>query len=135
LKETAMTTSSQTRLLELLGIELPIIQAPMAGSSTPAIAVSEAGGLGYLPSAQYDESGLRAALDRVRAGTRRPINLNFFSHSNPADDPGRQSAWLKRLAGYYGEAGLDPDMPKPATGRTPFDATAAWRGGRSRVAA
>lgn len=122
-----MTTSSQTRLLALLGIELPIIQAPMAGSSTPemAIAVSEAGGLGSLPSAQYDETGLRAALDRVRAGTRRPINLNFFSHSNPADDPGRQAAWLKRLAGYYGEAGLDLDMPKPATGRTPFDATAA----------
>lgn len=122
-----MTTSSQTRLLELLGIELPIIQAPMAGSSTPemAIAVSEAGGLGSLPSAQYDESGLRAALDRVRAGTRRPINLNFFSHSNPADDPQRQAAWLKRLAGYYVEAGLDPDMPKPATGRTPFDAAAA----------
>jgi nitronate monooxygenase len=122
-----MTTASQTRLLDLLGVELPIIQAPMAGSSTPemAIAVSEAGGLGSLPSAQYDESGLRAALDRVRAGTRRPINLNFFSHSNPADDPERQSAWLKRLAGYYVEAGLDPDMPKPATGRTPFDATAA----------
>lgn len=122
-----MTTASQTRLLDLLGVELPIIQAPMAGSSTPemAIAVSEAGGLGSLPSAQYDESGLRAALDLVRAGTRRPINLNFFSHSNPADDPERQSAWLKRLTGYYVEAGLDPDMPKQATGRTPFDATAA----------
>ena len=122
-----MITSSQTRLLELLGIELPIIQAPMAGSSTPemTIAVSEAGGLGSLPSAQYDESGLRAALDRVQAGTRRPINLNFFSHSNPADDPERQSAWLQRLAGYYVEAGLDSDMLKPATGRTPFDATAA----------
>lgn len=122
-----MTTASQTRLLDLLGVELPIIQAPMAGSSTPemAIAVSEAGGLGSLPSAQYDESGLRAALDRVRAGTRRPINLNFFSHSNPADDPARRSAWLKRLAGYYVEAGLDPDMPKPTTGRTPFGATAA----------
>lgn len=122
-----MTTTSQAALLERLGVELPIIQAPMAGSSTPemVIAVSEAGGLGSLPSAQYDEAGLRAALDKVRAGTRRPINLNFFSHSNPADDPARQSAWLKRLAGYYVEAGLDPDMPKPATGRTPFDATSA----------
>jgi nitronate monooxygenase len=122
-----MTTASQTRLLDLLGIELPVIQAPMAGSSTPemAIAVSEAGGLGSLPSAQYDEGGLRAALDQVRAGTRRPINLNFFSHSNPVDDPERQSAWLKRLAGHYVEAGLDPNMPKPATGRTPFDTTAA----------
>lgn len=120
-----MTTASQSRLLALLGIELPIIQAPMAGSTTPemVIAVSEAGGLGSLPSAQYNESGLRAALDRVRAGTRRPINLNFFSHTNPAEDAARQSAWLARLAGYYREAGLDPDMAKPPSGRTPFDET------------
>lgn len=122
-----MTTIRQAELLDLLGIKLPIIQAPMAGSSTPemAIAVSEAGGLGSLPSAQYDERGLRAALDQVRAGTRRPINLNFFSHINPPDDPERQSAWLVHLAGYYAEARLDPNMPKPATGRTPFDAAAA----------
>ena len=98
----------------------------MAGATTPemVIAVSEAGGLGSLPSAQYTEAELRAALDRVRAGTRRPINLNFFCHANPADEPARQSAWLARLAGYYAEAGLDPDMPKPASGRTPFDEAA-----------
>jgi nitronate monooxygenase len=121
-----MTTSSRSTLLDLLGIELPVIQAPMAGAMTPdmVIAVSEAGGLGSLPTAMYDEKALRAALDQVRAGTRRPINLNFFCHTNPADDPARQSAWLARLAGYYAEAGLDPDMPKSAGGRTPFDAAA-----------
>lgn len=121
-----MTTPSRSKLTKLLGIELPIIQAPMAGATTPdmVIAVSEAGGLGSLPSAMYDESSLRVAFDRVRAGTRRPINLNFFCHTNPADDPARQSAWLTRLAGYYAEAGLDPDMPKPPAGRTPFDAAA-----------
>lgn len=118
-----MTVTNRSRLLDLLGIELPIIQAPMAGSTTPemVIAVSEAGGLGSLASAQYNEAGLRAALDKVRAGTRRPINLNFFSHTNPADDLARQSAWLKRLSGYYVEAGLDPDMPKTPSGRVPFD--------------
>lgn len=122
-----MPKTSQAQLLDLLGVELPVIQAPMAGSSTPemVIAVSEAGGLGSLPSAQYDEAGLRAALDKVRAGTRRPINLNFFSHTDPAEDPARQAAWLKSLSPYYVEAGLDPDMPKPATGRTPFNAAAA----------
>ncbi len=121
-----MTTSSRSILTDLLGIELPVIQAPMAGAMTPdmVIAVSEAGGLGSLPSAMYDESNLRAALDRVRAGTRRPINLNFFCHANPADDPARQSAWVARLAGYYADAGLDPDMPKPPAGRTPFDTAA-----------
>jgi nitronate monooxygenase len=40
----------------------------------------------------------------------------------PAADPARQAAWLKRLDGYYAEAGLDPDMPKTPSGRTPFDA-------------
>src|SRR6478736_4625860 len=126
-KGKTMTTSYQSRLTALLGVELPIIQAPMAGATTPemVIAVSEAGGLGSLPSAQYDEHALRAALDRVRAGTSRPINLNFFCHTNPADDPARQAAWLSQLTGYYAEAGLDPDMPKAPSGRTPFDATSA----------
>ncbi|ACL55847.1 NAD(P)H-dependent flavin oxidoreductase [Methylobacterium nodulans] len=121
-----MTSVSQSRLLDLLGIELPVIQVPMAGATTPemVIAVSEAGGLGSLPSAQYTEVDLRAALDRVLAGTRRPINLNFFCHANPAEDAARQSAWLARLAGYYAEAGLDPGMPKAQSGRTPFDAAA-----------
>jgi nitronate monooxygenase len=110
----------------LLGIGLPVIQAPMAGVTTPemVIAASEAGGLGSLPSAQYTPSELRAALDRVRAGTRRPVNVNFFCHETPAPDEARQSAWLARLGGYYEELGLDPAMPKAATGRTPFADTA-----------
>lgn len=122
-----MTSTAQSRLLDLFGVELPVIQAPMAGSTTPemVIAVAEAGGLGSLASAQYNEAGLRAALDTVRAGTRRPINLNFFAHANPAEDPARQAAWLARLSGYYAEAGLDPAMPKTPSGRAPFDATSA----------
>lgn len=121
-----MPTASNSRLLDLLGIELPIIQAPMAGATTPdmVIAVSEAGGLGSLPSALYTEVELRAALDRVRAGTRRPININFFCHANPDNDAARQSAWLACLAGYYAEAGLNLNMPKAPSGRTPFDAAA-----------
>lgn len=119
-----MTSTVQARLLDLFGIELPIIQGPMALASTPemVIAVSEAGGLGSLAGAQYDAAGLRIALDTVRAGTRRPINVNFFCHTPPADDPARQAAWLKRLGAYYVEAGLDPGMPKTPSGRTPFDA-------------
>lgn len=115
--------TNRSRLLDLLGIRLPVIQAPMAGATTPGmvIAASEAGGLGSLPSAQYAPAELRAALELVRAGTSRPINLNFFAHANPAEDAARQSAWLARLAGYYAELGLDPGMPKPASARTPFD--------------
>lgn len=113
-------------LMKILGIGCPIIQAPMAGATTPemVIAVSNAGGLGSLPSAQYSPSQLRVALDRVRSGTRRPINVNFFCHAHPVQDSVRQAEWLASLAKYYAEASLDPRMPKPAVTRTPFDAEA-----------
>lgn len=111
------------RVLELFGVDLPIIQAPMAGSTSPdmVIAVSNAGGLGSLPTALYSEEQLRAALDTVRAGTKKPINLNFFSHQTPADDPVAQAAWRARLRGFYVEEGLDADQPIPAAGRAPFN--------------
>ena len=115
--------SNPNRLLDLFGVELPIIQAPMAGATTTdmVIAASNAGGLGSLPSAVYAEADLRTALDTVRAGTTKPINVNFFAHLTPAEDPARLAAWRARLAPYYVEAGLDPDMPLPAGGRAPFD--------------
>jgi len=120
-----MTAWPDRRILDLFRIELPILQAPMAGASTPemAIAVSEAGGLGALPGAQYDLAGFRAALETVRAGTKRPINVNFFCHSMPARDAAEEQRWRARLAGYYREMGLDPEVPFPAAGRTPFDAS------------
>ena len=120
-----MDPDRSNRTLDLLGVELPVIQAPMAGATTAemVIAVSNAGGLGSLPSAVYSEAQLRAALDVVRAGTRKPINVNFFAHGTPAEDPDRQAAWRRRLAPYYIEAGLDPEMALPAGGRAPFDET------------
>jgi hypothetical protein len=113
-----------TSLREILGIDLPIIQAPMAGAATPqmVIAVSEAGGLGSLPCALYSSDQARQALDTVRRATSKPINLNFFCHVPPPPDPSRARAWLARLAPYYLEQGLDPEAPVPAGGRMPFDA-------------
>ncbi|MDE1994386.1 MAG: nitronate monooxygenase [Rhizobiaceae bacterium] len=118
-----MSEWPDTRILDLFGIEIPIIQAPMAGATTPemVLAVSEAGGLGALPSAQYNTEQLRAALDTIRAGTKKPINVNFFAHTMPQADPARQMAWRARLASYYVEAGLDPADPIPSGGRAPFD--------------
>jgi nitronate monooxygenase len=112
------------RILDLFGIELPIIQAPMAGTTTPemVIAVSEAGGLGSLPCAQYDLAQARAAMEQVRARTKRPYNFNVFCHRTPTPDPVRAQAWRARLAPYYLELGLDPAMPVAGGGRTPFDA-------------
>ena len=118
-----MTTWPDRRILDLFGIDLPIIQAPMAGPGTPelAIAVSEAGGLGSLPCALMSLDQARTALDTIRAATSAPINVNFFCHAPPPADPARNLAWRARLAPYYVELGLDPEAPVPASNRRPFD--------------
>jgi nitronate monooxygenase len=110
------------RIRDLFGIELPIIQAPMAGSvgSDMVIAVSEAGGLGSLPCAMLNPEQMRNELGIIRQGTSRPINLNFFCHQPPQTDPARESAWKQRLESYYVEFGLDPQASVPAAARAPF---------------
>ena len=64
-----MTSWHDRRIQDLFGIDLPILQAPMAGVSTPqmAIAVSEAGGLGSLACAQPTRRLATEALERLRA--------------------------------------------------------------------
>jgi nitronate monooxygenase len=113
------------RILDLLGIELPILQAPMAGSSTVemAVAVSQAGGLGSLPCAQLNLEQAGQAVDAARQGTFKPINLNFFCHAPSPPDPVAMMAWRARLAAYAVELELDPAPAPPAAGRTPFDET------------
>ena len=74
------------RLCDLLGIEHPIIQSPMACSATPelAAAVSNAGGLGSLGCGEMSGDQLEATVERLRTLTNRPFNLNFFAHPAPA---------------------------------------------------
>jgi nitronate monooxygenase len=111
----------------VLGIEFPVVQAPMAGvqGSALAIAVSAAGGLGSLPCAMLEPEGIRSELAAMRAGTDRPFNVNFFCHREPAADAGRESAWRAALAPYYREYGIDPESVPAGTGRLPFSAQAA----------
>jgi nitronate monooxygenase len=111
---------------ELLGISLPIIQAPMAGvqDSKLCIAVSNAGGLGSLPGAMLAPDALRSELSAIRAGTAAPYNVNFFCHAMPETDPQRESAWRAVLQPYFDEYGLSPPGPG-APLRVPFDAQAA----------
>ena len=111
------------RLLDLLGIELPIIQAPLAGAngSAMAIAVCEAGGLGSLPCAMLDADKARAEIGVIRQQTARPLNVNFFCHQPAAPDAERGAAWKARLASYYRELGLDESAEAPAVNRAPFD--------------
>ena len=70
------------RVMNLFGIEIPIIQAPMAGSafSDMVVAVSEAGGLGSLACALLNVEHTRRELEAIRRGTSRPINVNFLCH-------------------------------------------------------
>ena len=110
-------------LLNLLDIELPVIQAPMAGAngSAMAIAASEAGGLGSLPCAMLDVEGIRTEIGIIRQQTAKPINVNFFCHTPPKPDPERDQAWQVLLAPYYTELGLDASATAPAANRAPFD--------------
>ena len=111
----------------VLGIELPIIQAPMAGSqgAALAIAVSNAGGLGSLPCAMLDPAALRRELTAITSQTARPYNVNFFCHSMPEPDPAREASWRATLRPYYEELGLDPGGVASRATRVPFDSAAA----------
>ncbi len=97
-------------LQRLLGLDLPIIQAPMAGvqDSALAVAVSNAGGLGSLPCAMLDIKTMSNELAAIKAQTFRPFNVNFFCHTPPVPDDEREAAWRAALSPYYEEYGIDP---------------------------
>jgi nitronate monooxygenase len=108
------------RLLQMLKIEHPIIQAPMGFHTSPdmAAAVCKAGGLGSFPCGRLTAAQLRDAVAKIRAQTTRPLNLNFF---DPVTERNAavEAAWLKRLANYYAELGVDPPA-FPASTPPPF---------------
>jgi nitronate monooxygenase len=110
-----------------LGLDVPILQAPMAGvqGSALAVAVSNAGGLGALPCAMLGPDMLRQELAAIRAQTDRPFNVNFFCHTPPEPDAAREAAWRATLAPAYAEFGIDPGAIPAGPGRRPFDAESA----------
>jgi nitronate monooxygenase len=111
-----------TRLTDLFGIELPIVQAPMANATgvEMAVAVAKAGGLGSLPCTMLSPDKIRAGVTEFRSEIDRPLNLNFFCHAAPAGDAAREQAWLDRLAPYYAALGaVPPSLPLKA-GAQPF---------------
>lgn len=105
-----MATSS---FLDRLGIDLPIIQAPMAGVATPqlAAAVCNAGGLGSLGIGPSPVDQARQMIEQTRALTDRPLNINLFCHAPAQSDAAREAAWLQHLAPLFAEAGV----PVPAS--------------------
>lgn len=97
-------------LLDLLNIRLPIIQAPMVGVSTPALAaaVSNAGGLGSIGIGASTVEQARAMIRETFALTRQPFNVNLFCHRPAQRDEQRDAAWLQALAPYFAEFGAQP---------------------------
>jgi nitronate monooxygenase len=117
-----------------LGIELPIVQAPMAGSSgvAMAIAVARAGGLGSLPAAMLTSEQLSEQIDEFRQATDAPLNVNFFCHV-PAQVSGAQlDAWSESLSRFDAEFGIDRARATSGPSRNPFDDDACKVVERSR---
>ena len=108
-----MPAFSSSSLLERLGIDEPIIQAPMAGVSSPAMAaaVSRSGGLGSLGVGAMHAGHARDAIVEFRALSNGPLNVNVFVHRPARTDARKEAAWIQRLAPEFERAGATP----PAT--------------------
>jgi nitronate monooxygenase len=98
-------------LQSLLGIELPIIQAPMAGvqGSALAAAVSNAGGLGSLPAAMLIARRAPQGVGGVGCAHVKAIQREFLLPYPPVADAARESSWRQALAPFYEELGLSID--------------------------
>lgn len=114
-------------LQDLLNVELPVIQAPMAGvqGSALAVAVSNAGGLGSLPCAMLSPDAMRNEIAAIRAQTGKPFNVNFFSQTPPLFSAEREAAWRTLLSPYFEELGIDAGSIAAGPGRAPFSHEAA----------
>src|SRR5215469_12323074 len=111
------------RLVDLLGIEIPIIQAPMAGSDSVELAraVSSAGGLGSLACALLSSEEIRKGAGALNE-LGKPFNLNFFCHTMTPPDSAAVERWKTFLRPHYERLGLDIDAVPETRLRMPFDA-------------
>lgn len=116
-------------LQELLGIEIPIIQAPMAGvqGSALAVSVSNAGGLGSLPCAMLDMETMTREIMAIQRHTSNAFNVNFFCHTSPAIDAESETRWRALLEPFYRELDIDPEINVSSASRSPFSWEAADR--------
>ena len=97
-------------LIDRLHLSMPLVQAPMAGVSTPALAaaVSNAGALGSIGLGATNAAGARAMIDELQSRTNRAFNVNLFVHAKPEPDPAREAAWLEWLAPIFAEFESEP---------------------------
>lgn len=109
-------------LCSILGIEKPIIQAPMAGVQNweLAVAVSSSGGLGSIPCGMLTKEQVLLEITNFRKHSNKAYNLNFFCHKMPDIDHQELKAWEEQLAPYYESFSIKPQ--KEVSGlRLPFD--------------
>lgn len=111
-----------TRLCDILGIEHPIIQAPMAGTTGPEMvaAVSNAGGMGSHGCAALAIDVLEREMIAIASQTNRPFNLNFFCHEAPEMSEAHHAALLDALAPHYVAAGVTAPTGMPTPNFDPF---------------
>ena len=97
---------------ELLGISHPLLQSPMAGVSTPALAaaVTSAGGLGALGIGNLSVDAAWREIAEFRARCRGALNVNVFCHAPAKADAAREAAWLARLRPRFAEHGAEPPV-------------------------
>lgn len=107
---------------EFLGVNLPIIQAPMAGvqDSELAIAVAKAGGLGSLPCAMLSPEMLKSEVEKLKKQVSHPINLNFFCHQSPEYNHAIELTWRRALKPYFLEYGVQESDITQGAKRLPF---------------
>src|SRR5260221_11445502 len=111
------------RLLELFNIVLPTVQAAVGGTMDweLAVAAAEAGALASHPCARLNPDQVREQMAKIRAGTKKPVSLNFFGHTPPVLNNAREARWRERLAPYSREPAIDPAAPVPSSNRTAFN--------------
>ena len=103
-------TTRGVELLRRLELELPIIQAPMAGVSTPsmAAAASNAGALGSLGIGATNVAGAEKMIREARELSRRALNINVFCHQPAVAAPAVEAAWIERLRAHFVRFGSEP---------------------------
>jgi len=97
-------------LLSLLQTDLPIIQAPMAGTSSPTLAAAcaNAGALGSLGVGAVNAATAQKMIADFRARSSRSLNVNLFCHKPAHSDPAREAAWIERLRPEFAQLGAEP---------------------------
>lgn len=108
-----------TQITEMLGIELPILQAPMAGGGdTPELisAVSEAGGFGSIGCAYLTPDQISQAALKIRSRTSRSFGVNLFAPVKIPPRPIDPSAAIDKVSPFYKELGLERPLPPDSGG-------------------